>query len=74
MIRIKCSNLKCTSPTNSFDWDESKHIQRGGSIAQPYEEGAVRIIAVCPYCVTENAVWVKKAKKNDVLTRGGKPQ
>ena len=71
MIRIRCVNPQC--PKKLFDWDESKHIQSDGSIAQPYEGGAVRIIAVCPFCVTENTIWVKKAKRDDVLTRGDKP-
>ena len=67
MIRIKCINPQC--PKKNFDWDESKHIQRGGSIAQPYEEGAARVIAVCPHCFTENTIWVKRADKLDDVTR-----
>ncbi len=60
MVTIKCVNPKCTSPTKSFRWDETQY---GKGMAQPHEQGAVRVVAVCPYCQTENLVWVKKVKK-----------
>lgn len=68
MIRVKCVNPEC--PKKSFDWDETRSIQRGGRIAQPYETGAVRVIATCPFCTTENTVWVRDAdEKDDVIRR-----
>lgn len=72
MIRIKCGNPQCTSPTKGFQWDETQHISAGGKIAQPDEQGAKRVIAVCPFCLTENTVWVSSAKSSDVLTRKAK--
>jgi len=74
MVIIKCINPNCTAPNRKFEWDESQHVEAGGGIAQPHEAGAVRVIAVCKYCGTENAVWVRHAKKSDSLTRGDKPQ
>ena len=69
MVRIRCVNPKCTSPTKSFEWDESQHVGPGGGMAQPYEEDAVRVIAVCPYCTTQNAVWVKGTESDDYVVR-----
>lgn len=63
MVRIKCVNPSCTSPSKRFDWDEGKHVGRGGGTAKPREPGAVRVIAVCPFCSTENLVWLKGVKK-----------
>ncbi len=62
MILIKCINPQCSSPTNSFDRDETSELEEKGAIATPHEKGAVRVIAVCPFCGTENTVWVKRAK------------
>ena len=69
MVTIRCVNPDCKSPTKTFQWDETTELQKGGTIAQPYEKGAARVIAVCSYCETENTVWVKKVKKNDTVTR-----
>jgi len=66
MVIIKCINPNCTAPHRKFEWDETPH----GGLADPHAEGAARVIAVCPSCGTENAVWVKRAKKSDALTRG----
>lgn len=68
MVRIKCVNPNCTSPSKSFEWDESKYVKPGGGIAQPHEPGTVRVIAVCP-CGTENIVWVKQAKTDEEVMR-----
>ncbi len=57
MIRIKCVNAACAK--KSFDWDESRH----GHIARPHAPRAKRVIAVCPYCTAENAVWVTRVKR-----------
>ena len=70
MVIIKCINPNCNVPNRKFEWDEREQ----GDLAQPHEAGAVRVIAVCPSCGTENAVWVRNAKKSDTLTRGGKPR
>ena len=67
MVRIKCINSNCTSPTKSFDWDDRPH----GGIAAPHAEGAKRVAARCSYCRTENYVWVKDARQSDQITRGG---
>jgi hypothetical protein len=72
MVTIKCINPSCSAPNRKFEWDESKHVEAGGGLAQPHEAGAARMIAVCSFCGTENIVWVKNAKQGDVLTRGGK--
>lgn len=69
MIRVKCSNPNCTSPTRSFDWDETAEVVDSGGIAQPHERGAVRVIAVCPFCVAENVVWVKGIEADDVIIK-----
>lgn len=68
MVSIKCTNPNCTSPTKSFDWDDSKH---GGS-ATPHAEGAKRVPARCSYCRTDNYVWVKAARREHEVTRGRK--
>ena len=67
MIHIKCSNPNCTSPIRAFDWDETAEVDDSGGIAQPHERGAVRVIAVCPFCAAENVVWVKGIKLADVV-------
>ncbi len=60
MIRIKCINPACPGPTKSFEWDETSELKKPGSLARPREKDAVRVVAVCPHCGTENAVWVKR--------------
>ncbi len=72
MIPIHCLNPNCSSPTQSFEWDVSQYVEAGGGIAPPRAQGAVRVIADCPYCAAENPVWVYRAKKQDVVIRGGK--
>ncbi len=57
MIRIKCVNTECLK---SFPWDETSELKKPGSLAKPREKDAVRVIAVCSHCGTENAVWVKR--------------
>lgn len=70
VVRIKCGNPNCTSPSKRFDWDESKHVGPGGGTAKPGERGAVRVTAVCPFCSTENLLWLKDVKKAHRVLRG----
>lgn len=70
MIRIKCVNPNCTAPDGAFPWDERAHVEDGGRLAEPGEEGAVSFVAECPYCGTENKIWLKRVKKEDSVTRG----
>jgi hypothetical protein len=69
MLRIKCVNPECTGPAKKFDWDESRRLKQGGGIATPHEAGAVRVAVACPYCQTENVVWLKKVQKNTGVAR-----
>ncbi len=72
MIRIKCANPHCTAPDGVFSWDERAHVEGGGGLAEPGEEGAVSFVAECPYCGYENKIWLSRVKKNDVVRRLGK--
>ena len=56
MICIKCANPKCTAPDGEFLWDERAHVENGGGLADPNENGAVSFVAECPYCGTEFSV------------------
>jgi hypothetical protein len=67
MIRIKCINPNCSSPTKSFEWDETTELEEGGSLAKPGEEDAVRVLVTCPYCGTDNVVWVKGVLLDDIV-------
>jgi hypothetical protein len=67
MLRIKCVNTKCTG--KSFEWDEKRRIARGGRVAAPHAEGAVRVVVACPHCKTDNLVWMKKVQKNVGMAR-----
>ncbi len=69
MIRIKCINPQCSSPTKSFEWDETTELGKDGALATPHEKGAVRVVAVCPWDGTENVVWVKGAKTDNTVWR-----
>jgi hypothetical protein len=69
MVTVKCINPNCSSPTKSFEWDETAELVAGGTIAAPHEKGAVRVVATCPYCGTENVVWVKGLKTDDIIRR-----
>jgi len=70
MIRIKCINPSCAAPESKFSWDDRAHAE--GGPAQPGENGAIAFFADCPYCGTENKVWLFKAKRPDSVTRGAK--
>ena len=70
MLRIKCINPNCTAPEGKFAWDERARVNGGSGVAQPGESGALSFIADCPYCGTENKIWLKKVKQNDSVTRG----
>ena len=67
MLRIKCVNTKCTG--NSFDWDERQRLARGGRVAEPHAEEAVRVVVACPHCKTDNVVWMKKVQRNVGVAR-----
>ena len=58
MTKIKCSNLKCSNKSRVFDWDESSDVKPGCKISGTYEPGAEVLAVPCPYCGTENKVWV----------------
>jgi hypothetical protein len=63
MIRILCVNPQCMSPTATFDVDETQLVEPGGGIAQPFEDGAERMVITCPYCQVGNVIWLYKPKK-----------
>jgi hypothetical protein len=67
MIRINCINPNCSSPTKSFEWDETTELEEGGSLANPGEKDAVRVLVTCPYCGTDNVVWVKGVLLDDIV-------
>jgi hypothetical protein len=69
MVRIKCVNPSCTGPGKSFEWDEGRRLSRGGRVAAPHADGAVRLTVVCPHCQTENMIWVTGVKSDFDLTR-----
>ena len=58
MITINCFNPKC--PRTKFEWNEKSvgGIGRGNEC----DENTHQFPAVCPYCHTENYVWVKIGK------------
>ena len=68
MLRIKCINSSCTALEGKFLWDDRAHAE--GGPAQPREPGALAFIVDCPYCGTENKVWLFKVKKEDGVLRG----
>lgn len=68
MIRIKCTNPNCTAPERRFAWDDLAHAE--GGPAQPGDMGAISFLVDCPYCGTENKVWLFKVKQGDSVTRG----
>jgi hypothetical protein len=71
MIRISCVNANCTAPDGVFSWDEGASVEGGGDLAEPGEEGAVSFVAECPYCGTENKIWLSRVKKENVVRRFG---
>ena len=72
MIRVKCINPKCAAPQGKFAWDE--RAQAEGGPAQPEETGAISFLVDCPFCGTENKVWLFKVKPKDAVTRGANGQ
>ena len=70
MLRIKCINSSCTALEGKFLWDDRARAE--GGPAQPGEPGAVAFIVECPYCGTENKVWLRKVKKTNSVTRGAR--
>lgn len=69
MIKIKCINPKC--PTKSFRWNELSELPSQHDLAEPYDEGAIRIVVSCTFCGTENIIWVKALEvRKDKLDRG----
>jgi hypothetical protein len=69
-IRIKRVNKNCSSPTKSFDWDESPHVEDGGRAVAARSPNARPVIAVCSYCGEQNKVWLKGVRKKDTIRRG----
>jgi len=70
MILIKCVNLECTASNRVFSWNERSHLEVEGKIAQEGENGAISFLVDCPYCGTENKIWLFKVKQVDSVTRG----
>jgi hypothetical protein len=68
MLRIKCINPKCTAPVGKFTLDDSSHAE--GGAAAPGDKGAISFLVDCPYCGTENKIWLFKVKQVDSVTRG----
>ena len=75
MTRIKCSNAKCPNKSRIFDWDESNDVKKGCKISDTYDPGAEVLAVPCPYCGTENKVWVvcrpRKRDHEDEGSGGG---
>lgn len=67
MIIIECINPKCTAPEGKFNCDDRAHAD--GGPAEPGVPGAISFLAECPYCGTENKVWLYKVRKDDSVTR-----
>jgi hypothetical protein len=57
MIRIRCVNRNCTSPEGIFEIDENEFGAEAP--AKSGEDGARQYIIKCPFCGTENLVWMK---------------
>lgn len=70
MVRIRCVNPNCAGPAKSFEWDESRRLRRGGHVAAPHAEGAVRLTVLCPHCKTDNVIWATGVRPDFDLTRG----
>ena len=68
MLRVKCINPKCTAPEGKFMWDDLAHAE--GGAAAPREPGALAFIVECPFCGTENKIWLFKVKQLNSVTRG----
>ena len=58
MIGIKCINPKCTAPDGVFVFDETSIGASG--ISEKGKPGAFLYIIECPYCGTENMVWLNR--------------
>ena len=69
MLKILCSNEKCTAPDRIFLWNERPHLEAGGKLAKEGDEGAVSFIVPCKYCGTRNKIWVTKLRKTEEITR-----
>jgi len=67
MVTIRCVNTKC--PKKKFEWDETTRLKEGGRIADPNEAGAEDLLAPCPYCGTDNTIWVIGLKHNQAVWR-----
>jgi len=70
MAVIRCANPQCSNPTRTFDWNELDHVRKGGRIVTPGAAGSMSVIALCPYCLFENKLWVTKLKSDDEILRG----
>jgi len=66
MIRVKCINPNAP-PARQVRLGRTRP-SRGGP-AQPEETGAISFLVDCPFCGTENKVWLFKVKPKDAVTR-----
>jgi hypothetical protein len=72
MIRVDCVNARC--PEGSFLWNELSEIGSPHDLAEPYEVGAIRVVATCVFCGSDNAIWVREANvRRTDLTREENP-
>jgi hypothetical protein len=69
MLKILCSNEKCTAPDRIFLWNERSHLEADGKLAKEGDEGAVSFVVPCKYCGTRNKIWVTKVRKTEEITR-----
>ena len=69
MLKILCSNEKCTAPDRIFLWNERPNLEAEGKLAKEGDEGAVSFIVPCKYCGTRNKIWVTKVREIKVTRR-----
>ncbi len=58
MIKIRCVNRECPASDRIFEIDENEFGADGP--AKQGEKGARQYIVVCPFCNTENLIWMKE--------------
>ena len=66
MLKILCSNEKCTAPGRIFQWDERRNLLADGKLAKEGDEGAVSFVVQCTSCGTKNKIYVTKVRETDV--------
>jgi hypothetical protein len=60
---IKCANPNCTSPTQSFDWDETPLVKKGIEIVVKETDSTETYVTECPYCRTPNKIFLRNLEK-----------